>query len=148
MENAPLLPLPQRAPIAATGDGDAARIAASGAFGLPELSAEGQADVAKLLERQKVTFTAASGALAGGVSKASLAKVWAGMRLGHRFSRRKDSIRALVLQADLFAPNVAKHGAVPRLDNDVAVDKEAMKCAFGSSSQAHQGLRRAVVRRG
>ena len=122
-----------RGPIAASSSNGAA---ATGAFGFSELGAAEQADVKKVqealakLRRQKVNFTAlppASCGEVGGFSLPQLQKMWETMRLGHRFTRKKSDVRAFVLSADLFAPNVAKHGAVSKLDEEIAVDAARLK---------------------
>ena len=96
------------------------------------------------MRRKTVTFSSAPGE----VTSQSLAKVWAGMRLGHSWSRKKESVRAFVLSADLFAPNVAKHGAAGRLDEGTALDAAATKNLVDFiMSRRHKKRHRVIFRR-
>ena len=49
------------------------------------------------------------------------------MKLGHQFSKKKGDRRALVFSADLFPPNLIKHGRPGGLQDHVQVDLEKMK---------------------
>ena len=49
------------------------------------------------------------------------------MQLGHQFSRKKGDRRALIFSADLFPPNLTKHGRCGGLADQIQVDSEAMK---------------------
>ena len=63
------------------------------------------------LRRKRVSFVempAIGGAIGAEYSKAQLDKLWNGMRLGHCFTRKKNDVRAFVLSADVFPPNLVK----------------------------------------
>ena len=49
------------------------------------------------------------------------------MRLGHKFAKKKTDVRAFVLSADLFPPNVVKHGLSTSMSEPIAADPERMK---------------------
>ena len=86
-----------KGPVAAQG-GD--RGDGAGAFGMSEFGLDERAEAKKIqdllsaMRRKTVTFSSAPGE----VTTQSLAKVWAGMRLGHSWSSRKkkESVRAFV----------------------------------------------------
>ena len=82
------------------------------------------------LRRKKLNFVALpaiGGASGAEYSKAQLDKVWSEMRLGHAFSRKKADVRAFVLSADVFPPNLVKNGPSASLFQPQAVDGPAMK---------------------
>ena len=81
------------------------------------------------LRRAKVGFYAlpdVGGASGGEYSLAQLNKVWSEMKIGHRYSRKKGDVRALILSADVFPPNIVKHGATASLADPIAVDKDRL----------------------
>ena len=82
------------------------------------------------LRRQSVNFVklpSVGGASGADYTKAQLENVWNEMRLGHKFSRKKEDVRAFMLSADLFPPNVAKHGPAVSLREPMAADVERTK---------------------
>ena len=90
-------------------------------------------ELLKVLRRKSVSFTTLptiGGASGADYSKAQLEKVWETMRLGHAFHKKKLSIRAFVFAADLFPPNMVKHGTTTSLSEPIAVDAERMKRAL------------------
>ena len=61
----------------------------------------------KTLRRKTVNFVplpAIGGALGAEFTRAQLENVWGSMRLGHKFNRKKGSVRAFFLSAELFPP--------------------------------------------
>ena len=64
------------------------------------------------------------------------------MRLGHKFIRKKGSVRAFFLSAELFPPNVAKHAASAKLSESIACDADRMKrvIEFIASKRAKDDL--------
>ena len=48
--------------------------------------------------------------------------MWETMRLGYKFGRKKENVRAFVLSADLFVPNVLKYDSALNLSELIAVD--------------------------
>ena len=50
--------------------------------------------------------------------------MWNEMRLVHRYARNKQDVRAFVLSADLFPPNVANHGSQASFSEPIAADAE------------------------
>ena len=60
-------------------------------------------------------------------AKEQLEKTWEQMRLGFRFARKKDSVRAFCFSAELFSPNVALHGAVTSTSIPIAADTQRMR---------------------
>ena len=82
------------------------------------------------LRRQSVNFVslqAVGGASGAEYSQAQLSKTWEKLRLGHMFSRKKGDRRALVFSADMFPPNLTKHGRCGGLADQIMVDVERMK---------------------
>ena len=107
-----------------------------GIVGASELSEDVKEDVQRTqkllmkLRRDTVSFVklpAAGGASGAEYTKAQMENMWDSMRLGHRFARKKDDVRAFVLSADLFPPNLVKHGASASLGDPIAADAEKMK---------------------
>ena len=87
------------------------------------------AETLKTLRRNTVTFVplpTIGGASGADFSKAQLGKLWEGMRLGHKFARKKGVLRAIFLSADLFPPNVAKHAGTTSLTEPIVCDEERM----------------------
>ena len=108
-------------------------------MGASELDEEAQQDLRQVqevllaLRRKTVSFVSlpsVGGASGAEYSKAQMEKVWEGMRLGHRFARKKTDVRAFVFSADLFPPNVAKHGVSTSISEPIAADAERMKRAI------------------
>ena len=84
----------------------------------------------KRMRRKTVTFTAlpvVGGASGPDFTPAQLTKMWEESRLGHKYTQKTGNIRAFVLAADLFPPNVAKRGADAKLNDPMAVDGDRMK---------------------
>ena len=87
-------------------------------------------ELLKTLRRQSVNFVPlqeVGGASGADYTQAQLSKTWEKLRLGHMFSRKKGDRRALVFSADLFPPNLTKHGRCGGLADQIAVDTERMK---------------------
>ena len=105
-------------------------------LGTTELSEADKEDLQKVqellkaLRRKSVSFTTLptlGGASGAHYTKAQLEKVWESMRLGHAFNKKKTTIRAFVFSADMFPPNMVKHGTTTSLSEPIAVDAERMK---------------------
>ena len=82
------------------------------------------------IRRNTVSFVklpVIGGASGADYSRAQLEAIWNSMRLGHRYARKKDDVRAFVFPADLFPPNLVKHGASASLSDPISVDAERMK---------------------
>ena len=101
--------------------------------GASELQEHEHEDVSKIqrllaqLRRKKVNFVAMpeiGGANGAEYTKAQLDKLWNDMRLGHAFTRKKQDVRAFVLSADVFPPNLVKQAG---LNQPLAVDTNGMK---------------------
>eukprot|EP00959_Pyramimonas_sp_CCMP1952_P048286 1007685-Pyramimonas_sp.AAC.1 len=53
---------------------------------------------------------------------------WRGaLSLGRRFGRKKNDVRAFILSADLFPPNVVEQGAKARMNEQMACDEAKFK---------------------
>ena len=99
----------------------------------------------KTLRRKTVNFVplpAIGGALGAEFTRAQLENVWGSMRLGHKFNRKKGSVRAFFLSAELFPPNVAKHATTAKLSESIASDADRMKrvIEFIASKRAKDDL--------
>ena len=121
---------------ACTGGPIPAATSAPLSFGSSELGDADKEDLLhvaqtlKTLRRKTVSFIslpALGGATGAEFSAAQLGKLWEGMRLGHKFARKKGAIRAFFLSADLFPPNVAKHAGTTSLTEPIACDADRMK---------------------
>ena len=121
----------QAGPISAPGEAAGPIV-----MGTSDLSEQDKLEVKKLkdvllsLRRKSVNFTAlpaVGGATGVEFSSAQLQKAWEGMRLGHKYSSRKSDVRAFILSADLFPPNLAKATSGGRLTDQIPVDSERMK---------------------
>ena len=108
-------------------------------IGTSELSEDDKKDLIKVQEMLKalrrktvsfVTLPSIGGSSGGDYSKAQMEKVWENMRLGHRFPRKKTDVRAFVLSADLFPPNVAKHGVESSMSVPISADATRMQRAI------------------
>ena len=53
-----------------------------------------------------------------------LKKSWEGLRLEYKFQRKKADCRAFILSAELFPPNVVKHGSITSMSEQSRLDKE------------------------
>ena len=87
-------------------------------------------DLLLKIRRQTLSFVAmpaVGGAAGGDYTKPRLEKVWEGMRLGHKFSRKKQDVRAFVLSSDLFAPNVAKQSVSTSMCDQIPADVDRMR---------------------
>ncbi len=63
-----------------------------------------------------------------GVHHAAAGKIWNDMRLGHRFTRKKTDVRALVISAEVFPPpNLVKTGASASWTDPIAADTNCLK---------------------
>ena len=117
---------------AATGAGPSAP-AGVGASEMSEekmLELQKTIDRVKTLRRQVVTFVplpSAGGASGPEYTKAQLTKAWDFMKLGHKYTRKTGNIRAFVLDAALFPPNLSKHGRPGNFSDPVAADAERMR---------------------
>ena len=78
------------------------------------------------LRRQCVNFVALQTTSIADES-AQLNKSWDTMRLGLTFSKAKHERRALVFCADLFSPNLTKHGRNCGLSDTIAPDADRMR---------------------
>jgi hypothetical protein len=113
--------------------GPAAKSASGVVLGASELEDGDQEELRKTqellisLRRKTVSFVAlpsVGGASGAEYSTAQLQKVWEEMRLGHRYGRKKTDVRAFVLAADLFPPNVSKSGVAANLGESVGCDAD------------------------
>ena len=111
---------------------DSGRDANLGLLGVSEYGAEQLAelhklqDILKQLRRAKVKFLSlpsVGGASGAEYTQAQLQAMWDAFSLGHRFGRTKTDVRAFVLSADLFPPNLVKQGRQARLTEQVACDE-------------------------
>ena len=104
-----------------------------GASEMPEsqaLEIQKTKDKLQQLRKQTVTFItlpSAGGATGPEFSKAQLQTIWGAMKLGHRYTKQKQHRRGFVLSAELFSPNVAKHGRPGSLAEPIACDTERMR---------------------
>jgi len=99
----------------------------------------------KTLRRKTVGFVplpAVGGCSGADFSRGQLEKLWEGMRLGHRFNRKKGNVRAFVLSSELFPPNVAKQATTANLSEPIASDADRMKrvIEFIASKRAKDDL--------
>ena len=87
--------------------------------GQSELAEEDKEDLQKTqallmkLRRDKVRFAAlpeVGGASGAEYSRAQLDKIWGELFNGHRFARKKEDVRALVLSAEVFPPQRGQAG--------------------------------------
>ena len=67
------------------------------------------------------------GATGAEYSKAQLDKAWIDMRLGHNYARKKQDVRAFVLSADVFPPNLVQQGAQASLIEPLPADEKALQ---------------------
>ena len=105
-------------------------------LGASELDEDDLVELAKSQEmlmaarRKQVTFVplpSVNGTSGAEYTKLQLEKFWEQARLGHKFQRKKNDLRAFFLSAELFPPNVAMHGAQANLNDPQQVDKERFK---------------------
>ena len=112
---------------------EAAGPSIAGASELTDDAKEEAQEIRRLLlklRRNTASFArmpAVGGASGAEHSKAQLEKVWNDMRLGHKYTRKKEDVRAFVFSADVFPPNIAKHGPSASLSEPIAADTERMK---------------------
>jgi len=84
----------------------------------------------KLLRRKTVAFVALPtvGAASGAdFAVAQMQIMWEGLSLGHRFGGKTGDVRAFVVSAELFPPNVIKQGPKARLSEPTASDEAKFK---------------------
>ena len=74
-----------------------------------------------------VTLSSVGGASGADFSKPRMEKVWESMRIGYKFGRKKENMRAFVFSADLFVPNVLKYDSASNLSELIAMDTDRMK---------------------
>ncbi|CAK0877496.1 unnamed protein product, partial [Prorocentrum cordatum] len=119
-------------PITANPDEDANL----GLLGMSELGDEQKAELQKLqkqleqLRRKTVKFVSlpsVGGASGAEYAAAQMQSLWGALSLGHRFGRKKNELRAFILSADLFPPNVVKQGAKARMNEQMACDEAKFK---------------------
>ena len=88
-------------------------------LGTSELCEEEKNDLQKVqgllmqLRRKSVTFMALGshgGSSGPEFGKVQMEKAWDAMRLGHKFRSKKFEVRAFILSAELFPPNIQRHG--------------------------------------
>ena len=121
----------QSGPVTAPGVEDLPNI--PGASEMQEQEHEHVAKIQRLLaqlRRKKVNFVPMpeiGGAVGAEYTKAQLDKLWNDLRLGYSFTRKKHDVRAFVLSAEVFPPNLVKQGASASFIQPLAVDTNAMK---------------------
>ena len=107
-----------------------------GLTGTSELGQEQKAELHKLVEQLKVlrrksaqfvSLPVVGGAVGPEFALPQLQGMWESIKYGHRFARKKGDVRALVVSAELFPPNLAKQGAKARLSEPMAADEEKWK---------------------
>ena len=105
-------------------------------MGMSELGDEQKQELAKVQEhlkqirRNKVKFgvlPVVSGASGAEYTWAQLQSAWEKLGLGHQFGRKKGDVRALVVSAELFPPNVAQQGAKAKLSDPMVTDENKFK---------------------
>ena len=87
-------------------------------------------ELLKNLRRKTVSFVALpriGGASGAEYSKLPMGKLWETMRLGEKNPRKKVDVRAFVLSADVFPPNVVKHATTTGLSEPIKADAKRMK---------------------
>ena len=107
-----------------------------GLTGTSELGQEQKAELHKLVEQLKllrrksaqfVSLPVVGGAVGPEFAHPQLQSMWESINYGHRFTRKKGDVRAFVVSAELFPPNLAKQGAKARLSEPMAADEEELK---------------------
>ena len=107
-----------------------------GLTGTSELGQEQKAELHKLVEQLKllrrksaqfVSLPVVGGAVGPEFAHPQLQSMWESINYGHRFTRKKGDVRAFVVSAELFPPNLAKQGAKARLSEPMAADEEKFK---------------------
>ena len=108
---------------------------ASVGMGVSELSEGDQQEAKRVqelilsLRRQNVNFVTlptVGGASGAEYSQPQLTLAWQNMRLGHAYSKKlKTDKRALIFSADLFGPNLTKHGSVTGFGDYLAAEEKA-----------------------
>ena len=84
----------------------------------------------KKLRRKSVKFVSlpkVGAAIGPEFAVPQLQTVWESINYGHRFKRKRGDVRALVVSAELFPPNLAKQGAKARLSEPMAADEAKLK---------------------
>ena len=84
----------------------------------------------KKLRRKSVQFVSlpkVGAAIGPEFAVPQLQTVWESINYGHRFKRKRGDVRALVVSAELFPPNLAKQGAKARLSEPMAADEAKLK---------------------
>ncbi|CAK0876398.1 unnamed protein product, partial [Prorocentrum cordatum] len=82
------------------------------------------------LRRKTVKFVSlpsVGGASGAEYAMAQMQSLWDALSLGHRFGRKKNDVRAFILSADLFPPNVVTQGAEARVNEQAACDGAKFK---------------------
>ncbi|CAK0804949.1 unnamed protein product, partial [Prorocentrum cordatum] len=107
-----------------------------GLLGMSELGEEQQEELAKLqeqlklLRKREVKFVSLPSVVAASGAEYSVGQMqsaWDALGHGHRFARKKTDVRAFVLSAELFPPNVVKQGVKARLCEQLACDEAKFK---------------------
>ena len=124
----------QTGPVALAATGAAVSLASIG-IGASELSEADQQEAKRAqasllsLRRQTVNFVTlptVGGASGAEYSQPQLTLAWQNMRLGHAYSKKlKTDKRALIFSADLFGPNLTKHGSVTGFGDYLAAEEKA-----------------------
>ncbi|CAK0876657.1 unnamed protein product [Prorocentrum cordatum] len=100
--------------------------------GMSELGDEQKEELQKLqgqlrqLRRKTVKFVSlpSVGAASGAeYAVAQMQSLRGALSLGHRFGRKKNDVRAFILSAELFPPNVVKQGGKARMSEQMACDE-------------------------
>ena len=87
-------------------------------------------EAVKTLRRKTVGFVplpTVGGCSGAEYTRGQLDKLWEGMRLGHRFNKKKGTVRAFIFSSELLPPNVAKHASTANLTQEIACDADRMK---------------------
>ncbi|CAK0860100.1 unnamed protein product [Prorocentrum cordatum] len=115
--------------------------------GMSELGDEQKEELQKLqgqpkqLRRKAVKFVSlpSVGAASGAeYAVAQMQSLWDALSLGHRFGGKKNDVRAFILSAELFPPNVAKQGGKARMSEQMARDEAKFKRVTGFFLQKRQ----------
>ncbi|CAK0901483.1 unnamed protein product, partial [Prorocentrum cordatum] len=118
-----------------------------GLLGASELGDEQKEELAKLqgqlkqLRRTTVKFFSLPSVGAASGAECAVAQLQCArgaLSLGHRFARKKTDVRALILSAELFPPNIAKQGVEARLSEQVACDEAKFKRVVEFFAQKRQ----------
>ncbi|CAK0868505.1 unnamed protein product [Prorocentrum cordatum] len=100
-----------------------------GLLGMSELGGEQKEEFQTLQEQLKqfrrktvkfVSLPSVGAASGAECAAAQVQSLWDALSLGHRFGRRKNDVRAFILSAESFPPNVVKQGGKARMSEKMA----------------------------